>query len=218
MTERSLSAPPDALRAAIAADLSRVQPLRLPLVRALALTPLALLLLVAAPAVFDLRDVRALGGLWSWGASVVQVVAGLALAAAALSEAVPGRAWSPRALAAILVASLFLFVAVTLGTWQASPVPVAGARWAIGLVCLVASAVTALPAVALTSVLVVRAFALRPGIAGLLAGLGGGLMADAGWRLFCHFSEPTHVLAAHLGGVFVAAALGTCLTGWLARR
>jgi Negative regulator of sigma F len=213
-----MPAPPAALRAVIAADLSRVQPLRLPLVRALALLPLALLLLVAAPAVFDLRDIGALGWLWSWGASAVQIAVGLGLAAAALHEAVPGRAWSQRALAALVVAPLGLFVAITLGTWQVSPVPVAGGRWTIGLVCLVASAVTALPAVALTSVLVVRAFALRPGLAGLLAGLGGGLLADAGWRLFCHFSEPAHVIGAHLGGVLLAAAAGAGLTRWLARR
>ena len=42
-----------------------------------------------------------------------------------------------------------------------------------------------------------RAFPLRPRIAGALYGLGAGLMADAGWRLFCHFSNPAHVFGAH---------------------
>jgi hypothetical protein len=36
-------------------------------------------------------------------------------------------------------------------------------------------------------------------------------MADAGWRLFCHFSEPSHVLSAHLGGVVIAALAGAVL-------
>jgi hypothetical protein len=39
-------------------------------------------------------------------------------------------------------------------------------------------------------------------------------MSDAGWRLFCHFSEPAHVLAGHLGGI----ALATIIGAWLARR
>lgn len=95
-------------------------------------------------------------------------------------------------------------------------------KWPIALasalVCLVSSATSALPAAALTSVLVLHAFPVRPGVAGLLAGLGGGLMADAGWRLFCHFSDPAHVLGAHLGSVLVVAAAGAGLTRWLARR
>jgi hypothetical protein len=45
----------------------------------------------------------------------------------------------------------------------------------------------------------------------LLLGVGAGLMADAGWRLFCHFSEPAHVIAAHLGGAAVTALAGAAL-------
>ena len=44
--------------------------------------------------------------------------------------------------------------------------------------------------------------------AGCYLGVGAGVMADAGWRMFCHFSEPAHVLSAHLGGVAVAAIAG----------
>jgi hypothetical protein len=33
-------------------------------------------------------------------------------------------------------------------------------------------------------------------------------MADAGWRLFCHFSDPAHVIGAH-----VLAVGATCLIG-----
>jgi hypothetical protein len=33
-------------------------------------------------------------------------------------------------------------------------------------------------------------------------------MADAGWRLFCHFSEPLHVLGSHTLGIAAAAAIG----------
>ena len=29
-----------------------------------------------------------------------------------------------------------------------------------------------------------------------------------GWRIFCHFSEPAHVLSAHLAAVIVSAIIG----------
>lgn len=218
MTERALHAPPAALRAVIAADLWSVRPLRSPVVRALALTPVALLLLLAAPVAFERRDLAVLGWLWSWGASALQVAVGLGLAVAALREAVPGRAWSLHALAWLLLAPISLVIAVTLATWQISPMLVDGRWWVVALVCLVSSAISALPAAALTSVLVLNAFPVRPGVAGLLAGLSGGFMADAGWRMFCHFSDPAHVLGAHLGGVLLVAAASAALTRWLARR
>jgi hypothetical protein len=69
----------------------------------------------------------------------------------------------------------------------------------------------------LTAILAVRAWPTRPAVTGWLAGLGAGLMADAGWRLFCHFSEPSHVLAAHLGGVLAAGAVGAVITPRLPR-
>jgi len=48
-------------------------------------------------------------------------------------------------------------------------------------------------------VLAARAYPTRPVVAGALLGVGAGLMANAGWRLFRHFSEPAHVLSAHVG-------------------
>ena len=68
-------------------------------------------------------------------------------------------------------------------------------------VCLTGTVVSALPALAVAGWLAARAFPLRPRLAGALYGVGAGLMADAGWRLFCHFSDPAHVFGAHtLGG------------------
>jgi hypothetical protein len=45
-------------------------------------------------------------------------------------------------------------------------------------------------------------------LVGALVGLGAGLVTDAGWRTFCHVSDPWHVLSAHL-----AAVLALCGTG-----
>lgn len=72
------------LRAAIAADLAPVRPLSSPWRRVMVLLPFALLLLLAAPVVFEFRDLSPLGWLWSWGASIAQTAAGLAIAALAL--------------------------------------------------------------------------------------------------------------------------------------
>ena len=53
---------------------------------------------------------------------------------------------------------------------------------------------------------------MRPATTGAMLGAGAGLMADAGWRMFCHFTEPSHVLSAHLGGVFASVVIGVLLT------
>ena len=200
--------PPPALRAMIAAELTPVRPLRPPLVRGLMLVPVACVLLVAAPLVFDFRDLAALGWSWSWGASILQLGAGFALVVAALRESIPGRAWSRPALVMLAAAPIAIVTAIGLVSWQRSPIILTGPGLLVGAICLTASAITALPATCLAVLLALNAYPTRPAITGWLAGLGGGLLADAGWRLFCHFSEPAHVLSAHLGGVVVAGAVG----------
>src|SRR4029453_17252228 len=101
MNDATIGQPPAELRQAIAADLSPVRPLPPPWRRALALAPFAAVLLVAAPLLFQFRDLDALGWLLSWGASLVQAAAGVGLVAAALRESIPGRTWSTGALASL---------------------------------------------------------------------------------------------------------------------
>jgi hypothetical protein len=72
--------------------------------------------------------------------------------------------------------------------------------------------VGALPVMAIAGWLVARAFPLRPRLAGALYGIGAGLIADAGWRLFCHFSDPVHVYGAHTLGIVAAAAIGIAVS------
>jgi hypothetical protein len=206
------------LKSAIAASLSPVRPLPRPSRRLLPIVPLALLLLAAAPVVFQFRDLAALGWTWSWGASALQVAIGLAVIAVALSHAVPGRAWPAWTLVASGAAVLLLFFTVTYGTWMASPIALARGWWTIGAICALSSAISALPIVVLAAALVVRAFPLHPTATGAIAGFGAGLIGDAGWRLFCHYSEPAHVLAAHFGGVLLAAAVGALLVRALWQR
>jgi hypothetical protein len=61
--------------------------------------------------------------------------------------------------------------------------------------------------------LVARAFPLRPRLAGALYGIGAGLIADAGWRLFCHFSDPVHVFGAHTLGIAVVVLIAIVGSG-----
>lgn len=209
---------PAALRSRLEAEYTQVRPLPSPLARVLCMTPFAALALLAAPVIFNLRpDAVRLGWFGSWGASLLQVAVGLAVIAAALRESIPGRAWRRAALALWFAVPVVLVVLVTLASWDASPVVLRGGWVTVGAMCLAGSLATAMPAIALAGVLSARAYPTRPAVAGALLGLGAGLMADAGWRLFCHFSEPDHVLPAHLGAVVVAALAGSVLAAAICR-
>ena len=213
-----MSAMPGDLRGRLAADYAPVRAIPSPLARTTWLLPLAALALLAPPLVFEVRgDAARLGFSGTWGASVIQMIAGLALAAAALRESVPGRAWSRTAIALWLGLPQALLMLTTLASWEMSPVLLRRQWWLIGVACFSGSLASALPAVALASVLAARAYPTRPVVAGALLGLGAGLMADAGWRLFCHFSEPAHVLSAHVGAVLVSMLAGALLAPAICR-
>jgi hypothetical protein len=207
-----LTPPPD-LRRAIADDLRPIDPLAPPLRRALALAPLALLVVLAASAIFGTRrDAPALGILLTWTASIAQLILGIAITAAALREAVPGTTLSRRALGAAVGAALFTTVLLTWVTWLASPTRIRPGLVAyVWSVCLAGTIVGALPLLAAAGWLAARAFPLRPRVAGALCGIGAGLVADAGWRLFCHFSDPVHVLGSHTLAIFLVAVLGAAV-------
>ena len=208
-----MNAVPSELRARLAADYQPVRALRSPWTRALGVLPLGLMALLAAPIVFDIRqDATRLGWIGLWGFSLLQSAIGFAVVAAALRDSVPGRGWSRRALVLWLTLPIVAIVAVTMTSWQVSPVLLRGPWWAVLGMCFSGSAATAMPAVALGSVLAARAYPTRPALAGALIGLGAGLMADAGWRIFCHFSEPAHVLSAHLAAVVMSAVIGALVS------
>ena len=209
---------PEGLKARLAADYQPVTRLAPPAARVFGLLPLAALALFAAPAVFEVRgDAARLGFGGTWGVSAVQIVVGLSLSVAALREAVPGRAWSNAAIALWLGLPLAFLMLVMLASWEMSPMLVRRQWWLIGAACFGGSLASGLPAVALASVLAARAYPTRPAVAGALLGLGAGLMADAGWRLFCHFSEPAHVLSAHVGAVLVSMLAGALLAPAICR-
>ena len=209
---------PAELRARLAADYGPVRALPSPWARALWILPFGLVSLIAAPVAFSVRpDAANLGWLGVWGLSIAQSLLGLVVVGAALRESIPGRDWSPRAIGLWLLIPLVAVVGVTLLSWEASPVVLGGQWRLVGGLCFAGSAATALPVVALASILAARAYPTRPLIAGALIGLGAGLMADAGWRIFCHFSEPEHVLFAHLAAVVMSTIVGAIAATQLCR-
>jgi hypothetical protein len=218
MADLAGSAPPRALRDAIAADLAPVTPLAAPWRRTLPVVPIAVTLLLASATVFGLRtDAAALGRGLTWGASILQMAIGLALVAAALREAVPGTTLTRRALGTAFATGAIAVLTITWLTWLWSPVHArpffGGFVWRV---CVAGTVVSALPALAISGWLVARAFPLRPRVAGALYGLGAGLLSDAGWRLFCHFPGPAHVLGAHALGIVIVSLFGVGLASVLA--
>jgi hypothetical protein len=215
------SSVPRALRDRIAADLQPVRRLRRPWQRAGAVLPLGLVLLFGAPLVVGLRaDATQLGWTLTWGVSLAQLALGVALVAMALREAIPGRALSPGVLGAVGTLAVGGVLAATVGSWLVSPTRILEeSPWFVWKVCFGYTVIAAVPVVFFAGLLVARAYPLRPHIAGALYGLGAGLLSDAGWRLFCNYSEPLHVLGAHFAGIVAATLTGAALgTVWRPRR
>jgi hypothetical protein len=177
-------------------------------VRALALAPLALASVVAVPSYYFFRpDLADLGIARAWGLSLLESAGGLAIVGLALRESIPGRALSRATVAAAIAGGLALPVVVyllTARTFDIGPSP--RALPVVSAICFRTAAAAAIPALIASTVLVARAFPLRPGITGALYGLGCGVIADAGLRLFCEFTIPVHVITAH-GGAVVASML-----------
>jgi hypothetical protein len=207
------------LRDLVARDLKPVRPLRPPFVRALALVPLAGAIVVAVPALHFFRsDMTAIGMVRAWGLSFAQALAGVAIVAAALRESVPGRSLSRAGLMWTIACGLMipaLSLALTASSLDVGPQP--GRGLSEGLGCFRASSSAAIPALIVAAILAARAFPLRRAVAGALYGLGCGLIADAGLRLYCEYSAPQHVVFAH-GGAIVGAMFVGMLFAQVSRR
>lgn len=199
----------DAVRAVVARDLQPVRPLLPPFRRALTLLPLAVVTVAAVPVLHFFRsDVSRLGWFGSWGLSLAEAVAGVTIVALALRESIPGRMLSRVAVIATFAAGLALPFAILAATAQSYTIGAPrGSEWSDAVVCFRTSATSAIPALLVSAALVFRALPLRPAITGALYGLGSGIIADAGLRLFCEFTVPSHVVGAH-GGAILAVVVG----------
>jgi len=203
----------------ILGDLRPVRPLARPWKRSLAVTMLGVVVALALTTGLGVRkDASELGAAVLWGLSVSQAAYGFVLLVAALRSAVPGRALGARAATGLLAGGVAIVLAITYATWLTHPshVPPAAAR-AYFRICLSTPVLAGLPPLALTLLLVFRAYPTRPALTGGLAGLGAGLLADGSWRTYCEVSDPGHVLSTHFASVALLAAGGMVLAVLLSR-
>jgi hypothetical protein len=214
-----VSAPND-LRDKIRGDLRPTRPLRPPYVRALVLIPLAVAIVLSVPGLrFFRSDMQAIGFLRAWGFSFGQALAGLVIIGVSLRESIPGRGLSRGAIAATIAIGLaipFALLAVTASAFNIGPE--AGHGFEEGIGCFRVSAISAIPALIAAAFLAARALPTRPVLAGALYGLGCGLIADAGLRLYCEYTVPTHVLFGHGGAILGAMAFGAIVAKIVPRR
>ena len=198
---------PEPLRQAVAADMRPVKPLPPPGRRVLWALPLALILTVWTLLYFGIRDLEPMGPYLAWVPLGLQVVLGLALLLMALREAVPGMRIPRSVVFATGMAALVLHIAVNILIWLRYPMgydDFLSTWWA----CFHYEFLLGVPFLIVVTCLAARALPLRPQVIGLLSGVGGGVIADASWRLVCPVSVPLHFLTAHLGGIVLLGAFG----------
>ena len=204
-----MSAPPlpTALFAAIRRDLKPVRPLASPERRALALLPIAILLLVGLPEFGSWRTHSVLAPWPTAFLSVLETVLSLVVVAAGFREAVPGRELSRRSVTLLIGAGVLGFVIVN--ATLRSPAGISSTLWTRWFwECISAAMTFSIPALVAPAWLVSRALPTRPALTGALCGFGIGLMADAGMRLLCWDGDYVHVLVAHGGAIAILVALG----------
>ncbi len=210
--------PSDELRAALG-HLDRARPLGSPTIRAAWLGPVGLGLVATVLALWGLRaDHSAIGPWRLWAASLVQIALAVAVARAALAESIPGRLPSFGTFVVLAGLAVACVVALTEATFAASRTFVP-APWASRFlwICFTRPIVLGLPVLVLLALMLRRGLLSRPLLAGALAGLAAGLISDSAWRLYCHVSDPSHVLAAHVGAILSLSATGM-LAGYFLRN
>lgn len=203
----------------IVGSLTPVRALPPPSRRAWMLVPVGLLIAITGPVLNGERgDLGAYAPLVTWGLTGAQSMLGLWLLALGFREAVPGRNVSGRSLALASAVTAMLLFGVTTVTNAASPTVVApGRAWEYWVECVIWPMAIGAPFMVVATLMAARAFPTRPTIAGALCGMSAGILADAGWRLSCWISEPSHIIGSHglaviglaVAGAVVAVAADT---------
>jgi hypothetical protein len=209
---------PDSLKAALAAG-DCVRPLSSPARRAIWIAPAAVAVMAIVLAWWGLRADHTAVGPWRlWLASLLQVALAVMLSRFTLAESIPGQHPSLRSHVVVAFAAVLFVVLLTEATFAVSRTFVPAA-WAPRFfwICFTRPIVLGLPVLLLIGVMLRHGLLSRPALAGALAGLAAGLASDAAWRLYCHVSDPTHVLAAHVGAILSLSATGM-LAGYFLRN
>lgn len=206
------------VRDQVSKTLEPVTPLRPAWMSALVAAPVALLLLSIVLVVFGLRnDAESIGGWALWGPASLMVGAAYAILMVALVQRAPestvSRGW--------WIALPLLAIAVQLGGayWTfAYSAPPAPATVQTEAMCFWRITALGVPPVLLVLWLLSRGLPLRPKIAGLLGGVGGGLISEGVYRLHCGMSHTAHVITWHTGAILVMGLLGLVAGVWWERH
>lgn len=206
------------VRDEIARNLEPVTPLRPAWMSALVAVPAALFLLSLVLVVYGLRsDAATIGGWALWGPASLMVGAAYAVLMLALVQRAPestvSRMW--------WVALPLLAIGIQLGGsyWTlAHSAPPAAVSWQTEAMCFGRITALGVPPVILVLWLLSRGLPLRPKVAGLLAGIGGGLVSEGVYRLSCGMSTPAHIVPWHTGAILVMGLFGLIAGMWWERR
>jgi hypothetical protein len=209
----------DRVRQAVAGDLRPVRRLWSPGRRVLLLAPVALAIAAVATQQYGRNDLATLGAVIVWGFFALQCVLALLVFGVALCLAVPGYGMSRRSVGLMCAAVATVLAVVTLTTFVAHPTFAHVDRgWRLWNACVRGALPLGVPLLLLSCLLAARAFPAQPTLVGALCGLATGLVTDAGWRLTCEVSAPSHVVTAHHLAIAVMAGAGAIFTAVLDRR
>ena len=206
------------VRDEVSKNLEPVTALRPAWMSALVAIPVALFLLSLVLIVYGLRsDAATIGGWALWGPASLMVGAAYAVLVLALVQRAPestvSRVW--------WVALPLLAIGMQLGGtyWTlAFSGPAAAVSWQSEAMCFGRISALGVPPVILVLWLLSRGLPLRPKVAGLLAGIGGGLVSEGVYRLHCGMSHPAHIVVWHTGAILVMGLFGLIAGMWWERR
>lgn len=198
------------IRSEIFRDLSPVRPMASEWIRALFLLPYALFALVLLLLATGLRpDAQDLGAEVLWGLAALQLLAAYLIFSVAFRQAVPANAVSPMTLLFFPFLVFVMQAGVAYWTYRYSPLEVpSDSVYVYGLACLGMMCLFGAVPLVIAVRLLGRGLPLRPGFAGLVIGLGSGLVADAVYRTHCAYSHWSHILPWHGGAVLLLALVG----------
>lgn len=206
------------VRDEVSKTLEPVTALRPAWMSALIALPVALFLLSLVLVVYGLRnDAASINGLALWGPAGLMVAAAYGVLMLALVQRAPestvSRMW--------WVTLPLVAIAIQLGSayWTLTYTsPAVAVSWQTEAMCF--WRISALGVVPVLAVLLLlsRGLPLRPRVAGLLAGVGGGLLSEGVYRLHCGMSHPAHIVPWHTGAILVMGLLGVIAGMWWERR
>lgn len=184
--------------------------MRAPWRRALAVAPIALLLLAAVTLRLGVRsDASTLGFGLLWGLTFLQLLLAYGIFYFLIRETMPGSSARPALWVGTFVAVVVAQLGVGYVTYSQSPIVIETERaLPVGATCLYRMSLIGLPILALGLVVASRGLPLRPRITGLGAGLIGGLAAEAIYRTHCPFAHLEHMFPWHTSAVALLGIVG----------